>query len=209
MRGEATNVSEIAPVSLRGAEHREDRLRRRLELTASFRDLRTRGDGVIPFGMEGIAADVESSHFRVADFHALGVGVFVEFAAHGEAGLRCRRRDQFDDRRSAGQRTPAPVLRDVTEKAMLDLVPLWPATIKFAGSSTTMIAGCARQGQTERRAEPEAESGPGARRRGSAPLTGLLPARRPRVVRGSCLSQSTRFSRCRDSTSPTDRYCST
>ena len=103
---------------------RRQPVRRRRELTASFRDLRTRGDGVIPFGMEGVAADVESSHFGVADFHALGVGVFVEFAAHGEAGLRCRRRDQFDDRRSAGQRTPAPVLRDVTEKAMLDLVPL-------------------------------------------------------------------------------------
>jgi hypothetical protein len=37
--------------------------------------------------MEGVAADVEGGHFRVADFHAFGVGVFVEFAAHGEAGF--------------------------------------------------------------------------------------------------------------------------
>ena len=77
--------------------------------------------------MEGVAADVEGGHFRVGDFHAFGVGVFVEFAAHGEAGFRRRRRDQFDDRRSAGQRPPTPVLRDVTEQAMLDLVPLCAA----------------------------------------------------------------------------------
>ena len=73
--------------------------------------------------MEFIAGDVERGHFGVADFDAFGVGVFVEFAADGETGFRLRRRDQFDDRRSAGQGTPAPVLRDVTEQAMLDLVP--------------------------------------------------------------------------------------
>ena len=77
--------------------------------------------------MERVAGDVEGGHFGVADLEAFGVGVFVEFAANGETGFCRRRRDQFDDRRSAGQRTPAPVLRDVTEQAMLDLVPLCAA----------------------------------------------------------------------------------
>jgi len=77
--------------------------------------------------MECIAGDVERGHFGVADFDAFGVGVFVEFATDGETGFRRRRRDQFDDRRSTGQGTPPPVLRDVTEQAMLDLVPLCAA----------------------------------------------------------------------------------
>src|SRR5674536_210029 len=73
--------------------------------------------------MERVAGDVEGGHFGVADLDAFGVGVFVEFAANGETGFCRRRRDQFDDGGSAGQRTPAPVLRNVTEQAMLDLVP--------------------------------------------------------------------------------------
>lgn len=73
--------------------------------------------------MERIAGDVEGGHLGVADLDALGVGVFVEFAANRETGFCRGRRDQFDDRRSAGQGTPAPVLRDMTEQAMLDFVP--------------------------------------------------------------------------------------
>jgi len=72
--------------------------------------------------MERVAGDVEGGHFGVADPDAFGVGVFVKFAANGKTGFCRRCRDQFGDGGSAGQRTP-PVLRNVTEEAMLDLVP--------------------------------------------------------------------------------------
>jgi hypothetical protein len=54
-------------------------------------------DGVIPFGMERIALDVEGGHFGVGDFDAFGVRIVVEFTANREACLGYGRRDQLDD----------------------------------------------------------------------------------------------------------------
>ena len=81
-------------------------------------------DGVIPFGMERVALDVEGSHFGVGDFDAFFVQVVVEFAANREACLGRCRRDQFDDRQPAGQGPTPPILRNRAEQAVFDLVPL-------------------------------------------------------------------------------------
>jgi hypothetical protein len=77
--------------------------------------------------MEGVAFDIEGGHFGVANLDSLFVGVGVEFAANREAFLGRGRCNQLHDRRSACQGPTPPVLRDVTEQAMFDLVPLCAA----------------------------------------------------------------------------------
>src|SRR5271157_932490 len=87
--------------------------------------VRTSGrDGVVPFWMEGIPLYVECRHLLVGDLDALGIGVGIEFAADFEAGFRRRVCDQFDGHEEADERHGAPVLGNVAEHAVLDLVPL-------------------------------------------------------------------------------------
>ena len=74
--------------------------------------------------MELVAANVESFHLGVADFDAFFVGSFVERALNAQPGFGCCCGDEFDYGHSADKRTGAPVLRDVAEKAVFDLVPL-------------------------------------------------------------------------------------
>ena len=81
-------------------------------------------DGVVPFGMERVAPDVESFHFGIGDFDALFVGCSVERTSNFQAGFGGCRGDQFDDGHAIGKRPRAPVLCDVAEHAMFNLVPL-------------------------------------------------------------------------------------
>ena len=74
--------------------------------------------------MERVAGYVEARHFLVRDRDALCIGVAIEPAGNFQAGFRRRVGDQRDDDEEAGQRRGAPVLRDVAEHTMLDLVPL-------------------------------------------------------------------------------------
>src|SRR6476646_378594 len=74
--------------------------------------------------MERIAGDVERLHLGLPHLDALGVGALIERALDLQAGLCRGCTDQLDDGETGGQRAAAPVLRDVTEQAMLDLVPL-------------------------------------------------------------------------------------
>ena len=39
-------------------------------------------DGIVPFGVECIALDIEGIHFGVADLDALRIGAGIKFAAH-------------------------------------------------------------------------------------------------------------------------------
>ena len=73
--------------------------------------------------MEGIALDVEMLHLGFGDADAFLVGSGVERALDLEAGSRRCRCDQLDDGDPVGERSAAPVLRDVAEQAMLDPVP--------------------------------------------------------------------------------------
>ena len=74
--------------------------------------------------MESVAGDVEGSHLGVGDSDALRVKVLVDFASHGEAGLGRGSGDQVDDNAIADEWRGAPILADVREEAVLDLVPL-------------------------------------------------------------------------------------
>src|SRR5271166_2020540 len=90
----------------------------------SLHVLIARRNAVIPFWMERVAGYVEARHFRVGDLDALCIGVAIEPAGNLQTGFRRGVGDQCDDDEEAGQRHGAPVLRDVAEHAMLDLVPL-------------------------------------------------------------------------------------
>jgi len=90
----------------------------------SLHVLISRRNAVIPFWMERVAGYVEARHFRVGDLDALCIGVAIEPAGNLQTGFRRGVGDQCDDDEEAGQRHGAPVLRDVAEHAMLDLVPL-------------------------------------------------------------------------------------
>jgi len=74
--------------------------------------------------MELIAGDVEAFHFGVADLDALLVAAGVEDALDFQTGLGGRGTNQLDHSKAIGERSAAPVLRDVAEQAVLDLVPL-------------------------------------------------------------------------------------
>ena len=77
--------------------------------------------------MERVAADIEGIHLGVADLDALLVGALVKNAFDLQScfGRGCR--NQFDDGGAALQWPAAPVLGDVTEQPVLDLVPLCAA----------------------------------------------------------------------------------
>ncbi len=73
--------------------------------------------------MEVVAVEIDGVHPGVGDFDALGIGVDVKFAAHGQAGVSVGSADQLDDGLEAEQRPAPPVLGDEREETMFDLVP--------------------------------------------------------------------------------------
>src|ERR1700722_1677012 len=73
--------------------------------------------------MELITGDVEAFHYGFADLDALLVAARVERAFELQAGLGGRASDQFADGKAIRKRPAAPVLRDVAEQPVLDLVP--------------------------------------------------------------------------------------
>jgi hypothetical protein len=82
--------------------------------------------------------DVECSHLGIGDLDTLLVGVGIEPAGHGEAGIGGGVGDQLDDDLVADQRFAAPVLCNEGEQPMLDLIPLaailnWGCTVIFRG----------------------------------------------------------------------------
>ena len=74
--------------------------------------------------MELIAGDVEAVHLGVADPDALLVAARIERAFDFQTGFGRRCTDQLDHGKAICERPAAPVLRDVAEQPVLDLVPL-------------------------------------------------------------------------------------
>src|SRR3954466_15009224 len=70
-------------------------------------------------GMKGQAA-----HLRARDHHAGRVPPLVQLGLDAQSGGGARVPNQGDDSLEGAERTAAPVLRDVAEEPMLDLVPL-------------------------------------------------------------------------------------
>src|SRR4029077_4251774 len=69
------------------------------------------------------AADFESLHFGVGDLDALLIGPLIERTLDLEPGFGCRCGDQLDHCSAADEWLGAPVLCDVAEQPVLDLVP--------------------------------------------------------------------------------------
>jgi len=67
---------------------------------------------------------IQRSEFRVADLCSGGVAPWVQFGADFQTGFGGGVCDQLDDDFMAYQGSSPPVLGDVAEHAMLDLVPL-------------------------------------------------------------------------------------
>ena len=70
-----------------------------------------------------MASEVDGGELGVGDFDTFGIFVFVQFGAHFEAGVGCRRGNQLDDRAIAAQLLTPPVDGDERKQTMLDLVP--------------------------------------------------------------------------------------
>src|SRR4051812_48000693 len=74
--------------------------------------------------MEVLASDAKTVHVRIGDFDASGVLARVELRLDREPGAGANTADELDDGLVIDERATAPVLRDVTEEPVLDLVPL-------------------------------------------------------------------------------------
>src|SRR5215831_8578128 len=81
-------------------------------------------DRVVPFWVECIPFDRELAHLSLAYPDARLVGALVERAFDLEAGFGGGAADQLDHCGPALQRLSPPVLRDVAEHPVLNLVPL-------------------------------------------------------------------------------------
>src|SRR4051812_21031056 len=74
--------------------------------------------------MKDVWVQGELAHFGLGDDDTGLIASLIELGLDAQAGGRTRVADQFDQRLEAVERTPAPVLRDVAEEAVVDLVPL-------------------------------------------------------------------------------------
>ena len=73
--------------------------------------------------MELVAGDVEAFHCGFADLDALLIAAGVERTFDLQTGVGGRCPDQLDHGKTIRKRPAAPVLRDVAEQPVLDLVP--------------------------------------------------------------------------------------
>src|SRR3954451_21518916 len=82
--------------------------------------------------MEPGPLDLDGCEFLSCDLEPGLVGVGVKFGVDPQSRLGCGAPDQVHHYRSAYQRSPTPVLRDMTEHPVLDLVPLARARWEMA-----------------------------------------------------------------------------
>src|SRR5512138_11981 len=74
--------------------------------------------------MEGVRMQRQVTHLGRSDDDAGLIASLIELRLDAESGSRSRVTDQLDEGLDGPERTSAPVLRDVAEEPMLDLVPL-------------------------------------------------------------------------------------
>ena len=92
-------------------------------MNSSTRWSAARGEAVIPFPMEVAALNRQGVHLFVGDGLAGLIGGLVQFGMNRQSLYRTRGRDELDDDHAGDQGTAAPILGDVAEHSMLDLVP--------------------------------------------------------------------------------------
>ena len=76
--------------------------------------------------MKGVRVQGEVAHLRLGDHEARLIASLIELGFDAQPGRRSGVADQLDEGLEGAKRTAAPVLRDVTEEPVLDLVPLRP-----------------------------------------------------------------------------------
>src|SRR5437868_6009627 len=79
---------------------------------------------IVPVAMEASLLDRESFHLRRLDLLANRIAPTIQSSLHAQPSLRSRIADEVDHRFVGRQRPTTPVLRDVAEEPVLDLVPL-------------------------------------------------------------------------------------
>jgi len=100
-------------------------LRTHAQTRASCRVLwRAWSTAVVPLRVELVALDGEACHLLVANLDPLRLAPRVQHAVHDQPARRRGRGNQIHDGRMADERAASPILGDVAEQAMLDLVPL-------------------------------------------------------------------------------------
>ena len=97
-----------------------------------------RVDGVVPFGVEGVAGEVDGGKLGVGDLDSFGVGAFVEAGVDSQAAAGRGGGDQADDRLAGDKRLAAPVAADEAEQSVLDLVPFAGAGREVADADREM-----------------------------------------------------------------------
>src|SRR5437867_923243 len=74
--------------------------------------------------MKRMRVQRETSHLRAGDGTAGRVVSLIQLSLDAQTGRRRRVTDQFHDRFKGAERTPSPILSNVTKEAVLNLVPL-------------------------------------------------------------------------------------
>src|SRR5664280_1761081 len=87
-------------------------------------DLLPRRNGVIPLPVELGLRDLDRGELFIRDLEASLVGVGVQFGVDPQARLGLRIPDQVHHNGPADQWATTPILRDMAEHAVFDLVPL-------------------------------------------------------------------------------------
>src|SRR5206468_12439155 len=78
---------------------------------------------IVPVPMKHMGMQREVAHFGAGDHTARRVPSLAQLRLHPQAGRGARVADQIDHGLKGAARTASPVLLDVAEEAMLDLVP--------------------------------------------------------------------------------------
>src|SRR5262249_3317134 len=91
-----------------------------------------RTDVVIPLTMKVIFPKFQCRHLSLGHLDAEIIATCVELCANRESGLGGRGTNKLDDHLTASKWAAAPVLRDVREEFMFDLVPLAGSRRKVA-----------------------------------------------------------------------------
>ena len=81
-------------------------------------------DLVIPVTVKVVTMQCDRAHLGRGDRDAGAIPALVQLRAHAQSGRGAGVADQINDRFEGPERASPPIRGDVTEQAMLDLVPL-------------------------------------------------------------------------------------
>ena len=80
-------------------------------------------NGVVPVSMKVVWNKSQGLHIGVRNLDSERIRTRVEFRFHRETGRRPHVANELHDRLVIEQRSPTPVLRDVADESVLNLVP--------------------------------------------------------------------------------------